>query len=65
MIRRRAPLPVAELREWGVDPGYHDASGAWRHAPAETTAAILDEMGATMEAGPDAGGGQADPIEPS
>ncbi|MDQ2724804.1 MAG: 4-alpha-glucanotransferase, partial [Actinomycetota bacterium] len=65
MIRRRAPLPVAELREWGVDPGYHDASGTWRQAPAETIAAILKEMGATVDAGPDAGRGQADPLEPS
>ncbi|MDQ2728669.1 MAG: 4-alpha-glucanotransferase [Actinomycetota bacterium] len=51
---------MPEPRRWGVDPGYHDASGAWRDAPPETIAAILDEMGATAGAGPDGGPGEAD-----
>lgn len=58
MIRRRALLPVTEPRRWGVDPGYHDASGAWHDAPAETIAAALAEMGA------DGGGGLVDGAGP-
>ena len=65
MIRRRAPLPVAEAQRWGVDPGYHDAGGTWHDAPAETVAAILDEMGAAEGAGPDDGDGEADRRGPS
>ncbi|MDQ6837254.1 MAG: 4-alpha-glucanotransferase [Actinomycetota bacterium] len=57
MLRRRAPLPVPDLQRWGVDPGYHDAAGAWHEAPPGTVAAVLDEMGAGERSGPDGGGG--------
>lgn len=44
---------MRDPRRWGVDPGFHDANGAWHDAPAETVAAVLDEMGAAAGAGPD------------
>jgi len=37
---------VADPGAWGIEPGYHDVSGEWHQAPAETVAAFLDVMGA-------------------
>jgi 4-alpha-glucanotransferase len=33
-------------REWGVEPGFHDANGQWRPASRETLNAVLAAMGA-------------------
>ncbi|HYO60564.1 MAG TPA: 4-alpha-glucanotransferase [Actinomycetota bacterium] len=38
---------------WGVAPGYVDAREQWKETPRETTAAVLDAMGAEDDAPPE------------
>ncbi|MGH8998948.1 MAG: 4-alpha-glucanotransferase [Acidimicrobiia bacterium] len=37
---------MMDLQAWGIAPGYHDHSGTWREAPAETIDAVGAAMGA-------------------
>src|SRR3954462_15825176 len=40
---------IADPGAWGIEPGYHDVSGEWHQAPAETVQAFLEVMGADAE----------------
>jgi 4-alpha-glucanotransferase len=50
-------------RAWGIAPGYHDFTGQWRQTSPETTAAVLEAMGASGDSGAEPGGpGGDDPV---
>jgi 4-alpha-glucanotransferase len=40
---------MVDPQRWGIDTGYHDASGAWRQPPRRTIEALLDAMAADSE----------------
>lgn len=40
---------MSDASAWGVDAGYHDASGNWREPPRSTVEAVLKAMGATAK----------------
>lgn len=46
-----------ELLRWGIEPGFHDAAGAWREPPDATLEAIAESMGAKAGPHPDDAGG--------
>ena len=58
---------MTDPAHWGVERGYHDASGTWREAPDATIASLMAAMGAGQassdgEASLPPGRGERDPV---